>query len=303
SGVNKPFDWTINPYRGCEFGCKYCYARFTHEFMEFHDAEQFERVIYAKNWNPSEFARELRNTPRGQPICIGTATDPYQPAERRFFLTRQMLAVIAQERGHKIWVTTKSDLIARDADILAYIARRNEVHVSMTITTADTALARLVEPYAPRPDLRLKAITALNNAGIPVRTLASPVMPLINDSEPALMHLAKSAKAAGARFFSGQPLFLKSCAQAMFFPFLEEHFPHLVRKYRDRYNEAAYLKGEYPKLIAERIAKIRKEVGFEINLPPAADVDWREPQLNLFDQTPDQTAESASECLVKQSRL
>jgi DNA repair photolyase len=286
SGQGKPFDWTINPYRGCEFGCKYCYARFTHEFMELHEPDQFERVIYAKNWNPAEFARELRGVPRGQPICIGSATDPYQPAERRFGLTRQMLAVIAQEKGHRIWITTKSDLVGRDAPMLADIARRNEVHVSLTITTVDEELARLLEPFAPRPELRLGAVSKLAEVGIPVRVLASPVMPLINDKETALDLLAGKSREAGAQFFSGQPLFLKSCAQVVFFPFLEEHFPHLVTRYRERYGVHAYLKGDYPKKIAERIRTIRERHGFRIELPPGMDADWREPQMNLFDGPP-----------------
>lgn len=283
SGVNKPFDWTVNPYRGCEFGCKYCYARFAHEFLELHEGELFETIIYAKNWNPPEFARELRAVPRGEPICIGTATDPYQPAERRFHITRQMLTVIAKERGHRIWITSKSDLVARDATMLADIARCNEVHVSITITTADADLARLLEPYAPRPDLRLAAVSSLAKVGIPVRVLASPVMPLINDRKLALETLAQKARDAGARFFSAQPLFLKSCAMAVFFPFLEEQFPHLVRRYKERYHENAYLTGEYPARLAERVSGIRERLKFEEKLPAGMDVDWREPQLKLFE--------------------
>lgn len=286
SGVNKPFDWTVNPYRGCEYGCRYCYARFTHEFMQLRDGELFERVIYAKNWNPAEFARELRAVPRGEPICIGTATDPYQPAERRFGITRQMLTVIAKERGHRIWITSKSDLVARDVLMLADIATRNEVHVSITITTADEGLARLLEPYAPRPELRLKTVQALAHGGLPVRVLASPVMPLINDRKQSLEELAALARGAGARFFSAQPLFLKSCAFAIFIPFLERQFPHLVARYRERYERNAYLKGDYPARLAERIKAIRARQGFEEHLPPAMDVDWREPQFSLFGQVP-----------------
>src|SRR5919205_3323603 len=116
SGTRMPFNWTINPYRGCEFGCKYCYARYAHEFMELRDGRQFEERIFAKQWDEAEFLRELRRVPRGQSICLGTATDPYQPAERRFGITRKMLKVVAAERGHTLFITTKSDLVARDVD-------------------------------------------------------------------------------------------------------------------------------------------------------------------------------------------
>ena len=110
SGRKMPFDWTINPYRGCEFGCKYCYARFTHEFMELRDTEQFEREIYAKRFNSDSFRRELTRIPAGDGICLGTATDPYQPAERKFEVTRKILSVFAGERGRTLSITTKSDL-------------------------------------------------------------------------------------------------------------------------------------------------------------------------------------------------
>ena len=117
SGRRMPFDWTVNPYRGCEFGCKYCYARYTHEFMELRDTQQFEQQIYAKSFRPEVFRSELRRIPRQEGICIGTATDPYQPAERRYRITQHMLEVLARERGRTLSLTTKSDLVARDAGI------------------------------------------------------------------------------------------------------------------------------------------------------------------------------------------
>src|SRR5579862_5655832 len=129
--------WTINPYRGCEYGCKYCYARYAHEFMELRDPELFERKIYAKQLNPIAFRAELRKLKTGDTIWIGTATDPYQPAERRFKVTRQRLEAIANERGLDIGVTTKSDLVARDTELMARIARRNNIRVHLTITTLD----------------------------------------------------------------------------------------------------------------------------------------------------------------------
>jgi DNA repair photolyase len=249
--------FTLNPYRGCEFGCKYCYARYAHEFMELRDPELFERKIFAKQFKSIAFRAELRRLKFGDTVWIGTATDPYQPAERRFNITRQMLEAFAGERGLDIGITTKSDLVARDAALLARIASKNRMRVHLTITTLDERLARLLEPLAPRPALRLEAVRTLSQAGIPVRVLAHPMMPLINDSEASLDRVCEAAARNGASSFSAAPLFLQPCAQRVFLPFLEQRFPHLVRRYRERFEKSAYLKGHYPEMIAERVQKIR----------------------------------------------
>jgi len=249
--------YTLNPYRGCEFGCKYCYARYAHEFMELRDPQLFERKIYAKQFRSIAFRAELRRLKSGDRVWMGTATDPYQPAERRYNVTRQMLEAFADERGLDIGVTTKSDLVARDAPLMARIARKNRIRVHLTITTLDERLARLLEPRAPRPELRLGAVRTLSEAGIPVSVLAHPVMPLINDSEASLDAVCEAAVRNGATSFSAAPLFLKPCAAKVFLPFLEQRFPHLVRRYRERFERSAYLKGHYPEMIAERVEKIR----------------------------------------------
>lgn len=256
-----PFDWAINPYRGCEFGCKYCYARYTHEFMELRETEQFEREIFVKRLNPVAFQRELKKIPKREGIAIGTATDPYQPAERRFGRTRQVLQQFANEQGRQLSVTTKSDLPARDAELMGEIARQNEFCLLMTITTTDTNLARLLEPLAPRPDLRLAAIRTLAEAGVEVMVLASPVVPLLTDSEQNLSSVAEAVASAGAKYLVAQPLFLKPCAKNAFYPFLEQHYPHLLRKYKERYEKSAFLKGRYPELIAERVKAVRERYG------------------------------------------
>src|SRR4051812_19100744 len=142
SGRKMPFEWSINPYRGCEYGCKYCYARYTHEFMELRGTEQFEREIYAKRFDANAFRRELARIPAADGICLGTATDPYQPAERRFEITRKILSVFAGEHGRTLSITSKSDLISRDVDLLETISKRNVLHVFLTITTTDEQLAR-----------------------------------------------------------------------------------------------------------------------------------------------------------------
>jgi DNA repair photolyase len=261
SGRKMPFEWTINPYRGCEFGCKYCYARFTHEFMELRESDQFEQQIYAKGFHAGSFRAELRKIPLRDGICLGTATDPYQPAERRFEVTRQILTVFAEEAGRTLSVTTKSDLVARDVELLQRIGARNILHVFLTITTIDERLARWLEPYAPTPALRLQALKTLAESGIRVVVLSSPVLPLITDSKANLEGVAQAAAEAGAVYMLGGVLFLKPCAQKVFFPFLEERFPHLVRRYRERYERSAFLQGHYPDMVSKRIDEIRKKYG------------------------------------------
>ena len=283
SGSRMPFVWTLNPYRGCEFGCKYCYARFAHEFMELREPGQFETKIYAKQFSAHAFRAELSKVKRGESIWIGTATDPYQPAERRFGITRQVLEVIAEEKGHKLGITTKSDLIARDADLLGRLSRRSVLHINMTITTLDEALARALEPLAPRPQLRLAAIRKLADAGVRVTVLANPVLPLITDSFENLDAVCEAAQAAGAASFSAAPVFLKPCAQNVFFPFLESRFPHLLRRYRERFERSAYLQGDYPEILSARVKEIvsrRKMKPRDADYQPE---EWTgEPQMKLF---------------------
>jgi DNA repair photolyase len=279
-----PFRWTINPYRGCEFGCKYCYARYTHEFMEMREPEQFERKIYAKAFDAARFRKELRALPVGETVALGTATDPYQPAERRYGITRKMLEVFASISGLHLGITTKSDLIVRDAELLKEVSRRHYLRVSMTVTTIDADLARLLEPMAPRPDLRLGAVRILSNAGLRVVVGCAPVMPLINDSEASLDELGREAAAAGAAAFWANVLFLKPCAYQVFLPFLEERFPQLVRKYREHYQRAAYLRGAYPEMIEASVEDIRKRYGLDRKSGEREPELWpRDPQIQLFE--------------------
>jgi DNA repair photolyase len=253
-----PFQWTVNPYRGCEFGCKYCYARYTHEFMEM-DAAEFEDKIYAKSAAAHLLKQELRRVRRDEGIAIGTATDPYQPAERRFGRTRAILEVFARERGRRVGVTTKSDLILRDLDLLREIARRNIFDVNLTITTLDEGLARLLEPRAPRPALRLEALARLRAAGIPAGVFPNPVMPWITDGEAELDALAKAVREAGGQWFGGGPLFLMPSAQKIFFPFLEERFPELAPRYRKLYATNPHLGRDYKEPLRLRIQRIREK--------------------------------------------
>jgi DNA repair photolyase len=256
-----PFDWTINPYRGCEYGCKYCYARFTHEFLEKQEADAFETEIFAKEWNPAQFQSELAQVKPGQVVALGTATDPYQPAERRLGRTRAVVEALTRISGICFYVTTKSDLVARDADVFARIAEQNEVGITVTVTTMDANLAKRTEPYAPRPALRIKAVRELVRAGLRTGGIGSPVLPWITDSEENLGTVAQAAKEAGADYFGANVLFLQPCSSRVYFPFIEEQFPALVERYRQAYRAGAFLKGAYPEQIRERVNAIRERVG------------------------------------------
>jgi DNA repair photolyase len=281
SSGRMPFAWTINPYRGCEFGCKYCYARYTHEFMEMWDGQDFERKIYAKVAAPEHLRAELRVAKdKGLPIALGTATDPYQPAEKQFEITRRMLGVFADFEGLDFSITTKSVLILRDLDLLRPISRRHRFGVHMTVTTTDERLARLLEPKAPPPAKRLEAVSELAGAGIRVGVNVMPILPGLNDSPNALEELAREAARAGARFLYPNILFLMPSTMKLFFPFLENEFPHLVKRYRRLYARSAYLKGEYKERMMKLVATLRRRYGLEgddARIPPAA----RHPQMEL----------------------
>jgi DNA repair photolyase len=281
SSGRMPFAWTLNPYRGCEFGCHYCYARYTHEFMEMWDSRDFERKIYAKTDAPDRLRAELRQgRDKGLPIALGTATDPYQPAERQFEITRRMLGVFAEFRGLDLSITTKSVLILRDVDLLQSLATRHRFSVHMTVTTHDERLARLLEPKAPAPAQRFEAVRKLAQAGIRVGVNAMPILPGLNDAPSMLDALAARAAQAGASFIYGNVLFLSPSAMRQFMPFLEREFPHLVKRYRKLYARSAYLQGEYPEKIGKLMAQLRTRHGLEGNrgeVPAAA----RHPQMAL----------------------
>src|ERR1700733_15203640 len=161
TGSRMPFTWTINPYRGCEFACKYCYARYTHEFMEMRDGIAFEQKIFVKQHAADLLRQELRQVKPGEDIAIGTATDPYQPAERRFEITGTILEELARHRGLQLGIVTKSNLVLRDTELLCEVGEHNHLRVNLTVTTLNSELARILEPRAPRPDLRLEAVRKL----------------------------------------------------------------------------------------------------------------------------------------------
>ena len=258
SSGRMPFDWTLNPYRGCEFGCHYCYARYTHEFMEMWASSDFERKIYAKTNAPGLLRAELRAArDRGQAIALGTATDPYQPAEKQFEITRRMLEVFADFEGLAFSITTKSVLILRDLDLLRRISPKHRFSVHMTVTTLDERLARLLEPKAPLAVRRLEAVRALADAGVLVGVNLMPILPGLTDAPRSLDAVARAAAAHGAQALYGNVLFLMPSAAKAFMPFLEREFPHLVKRYRKLYSRSAYLGREYKEQISQILTGLR----------------------------------------------
>src|ERR1700677_2682029 len=259
SGRNLPFTWAINPYRGCEFACKYCYARYTHEFMELRDGVDFERKIFVKQQASELLRSELKKVKRGEPIAIGTATDPYQPAERRFEVTHAILEELAKHSGLEIGIVTKSNLVTRDAEILRRVSEQNKIFVNVTVTTVDVELARKLEPRAPRPDLRLEAVRQLNLAGVDAGVICAPVLPEITDHARDLESLVKAASEVGAKYIYANPLFLKPCSAAVFLPFLAEHFPALVDAYKKRYQSRAFLPRGYSERLSQLMSTLRQK--------------------------------------------
>jgi DNA repair photolyase len=261
TGSRMPFTWTINPYRGCEFACKYCYARYTHEFMELRDGIDFEQKIFVKQHAADLLRQELRHVKPGEDIAIGTATDPYQPAERRFEVTRAILEELARHNGLEIGIVTKSNLVLRDVEVLKQIARNNRLFVNITITTLNVDLARILEPRAPRPDLRLEAMQKLNQAGIAAGVICAPVLPGITDSPRDLEALVRATAQAGGKHIYANSLFLKPCSSAVFIPFLEKEFPQLVKSYQQRYKDRAFLPASYRNRLSELMKRLREKHG------------------------------------------
>jgi DNA repair photolyase len=288
TGVRMPFTWTINPYRGCEFACKYCYARYTHEFMEMRDGVDFEQKIFIKQHAADLLRQELHHVKPGEEIAIGTATDPYQPAEKRFEITRAILEEFARHRGLEIGIVTKSNLVLRDVDILKRVSETNHLYVNITITTLKVDLARILEPRAPRPDLRLEAVQKLNEAGIAAGVICAPVLPGITDSPRDLEALVRATAQAGGKYVSANPLFLKPCSAAVFLPFLEKEFPQLVESYQKRFKDRAFLPESYRKPLSQLVKRLRQKYGIpnaydrhEHRPHPATEAD-SDDQMKLF---------------------
>jgi DNA repair photolyase len=264
TGSAMPFGFTVNPFRGCELACRYCYARPTHEYLGHGDPREFEERIYVKEAGTDRLLRGLlRARDRGQEIAIGTATDPYQPAEGRFAVTRRVLETMARVPGLRIGLTTKSTGILRDRDLLARIARTADLWVNCSLISLDAALLRRIEPRAPRPDRRLAAMRALSGEGIRARLFLMPVLPALTDGEAGLRDLLAAARAAGAREAIAQALFLRTATTWRFFlEFVERQFAEALPRYRALYPAPGDAPRAYREAVERRVSRLAAEVGF-----------------------------------------
>jgi DNA repair photolyase len=227
-----PFDWSMSAYRGCTHACTYCYARASHGYLGYGTGADFEHEIVVKTNAVELLSHEIQHPKmRGQTIVTGTVSDPYQPAEARYRLTRDCLAVLLAS-GNPVGITTKSSLITRDLDLLAALATGPGCTVHMTITTLDRDIARKLEPRTPSPAQRLAAIRKLAEAGVDVGVFVGPVFPGLTDSPEQLADLAQATAEAGASFLVGLPLRIGSDFATPFLEAMQRDFPELAPRYR-----------------------------------------------------------------------
>lgn len=293
-----PFDRSINPYRGCEHGCIYCFARPTHAYYGLSPGLDFETRLFQKPDAPERLAKELRK-PSYKPafIALGANTDPYQPIERNLLITRRILQVLADFR-HPYAIVTKSPLVIRDIDLIGPMAEAGLATVSISVTTLDRVLARQLEPRAPTPAKRLAAIRTLSETGIPTCVLAAPIIPALNDCE--LESILATAKEAGARYAEYTLLRLPLEIRDLFIEWLQVHYPdraqHVMTLVRDTRGGADYDStwgqrrtgtGIYADMLQKRFLLARRKLGMDRRTPTLDASQFRPPpakgdQLSLL---------------------
>jgi len=268
-----PFRRSINPYKGCEHGCVYCFARPSHAFLDLSPGLDFESRIFSKP-NAAELLRHALRKPsyRCEALALGANTDPYQPVERRLRITRSILEVLAEFR-HPVTIVTKSNMVLRDLDLLAPMARDGLAAVFVSVTTLDRTLARRMEPRAPTPRRRLDALRGLHEAGVPTGVLASPMIPALNDHE--LERILEAAAEAGTRSASYLMLRLPHELKQLFVDWLEQHYPDRAGKVLGRIRESRggqlndprfgsrmHGEGNYARLLSRRFDVACRRLGF-----------------------------------------
>jgi len=298
SSPDIPFDRTINPYRGCEHGCIYCFARPTHAYLGLSPGLDFETRLVARPDAPEVLARELRSKRyRVATLAIGTNTDPYQPLERDRAIMRACLEVLRDHR-HPVAIVTKGTLIERDIDILSEMAAMGLARVGVSVTTLDADLSRRMEPRVPAPKRRLATIRRLAEAGIETRIMVSPVVPALTD--PELEAILAAGAEAGAAAASWIMLRLPLEVAPLWKAWLEEHYPgragRVMARLREMHGGAEYSaqwhrrmrgEGQYAQLIAQRFDKAARRLGLDRTLGPLRSDLFRVPaqagdQLSLF---------------------
>ncbi len=292
-----PDCWTINPYRGCSFGCRYCYARYTHGFLGIDDPLAFERQIFVKLGAGDVLQREATARKlRARPIALGTATDPYQPAESKYRLTAEILEVLSRFSGLHLSITTKSALVLRDLEILQRICARSTLSINVSLITLDRALARDLDPGAPTPERRLRTVQSLSEAGIPVGVNAMPVLPEINDGDDELRDLFLAARDSGAGWVTTAPLFLSSTSRTHFLDWLRRRRPEKLPLYRRLYAQGIDADASWRQELRARIERIRKDAG----VPSCPPQGWRRRERDSVQLALPGLAASAGQSLVSE---
>jgi len=283
SSARVPFDWTVNPYRGCALGCRYCYAAYTHEFMGIAQPEEFHSTVFVKRGAEAGTARALAQVVRrGELIALGAATDPYQPAEASEQVTRRFLSLVAQHRAVRLGITTKGALILRDLDLLRRIHGRSRLSVSVSLISPDAGLLRRVEPWAPTPEVRLEMMRRLVAEGLDVGLSMAPVLPGITDREADISSLLERVHATGVRRMSFAFLFLRSPTRERYLRWLAAEFPSLSEPYEQAYAAGAYLGGSYRRRTEAMIERVRQRFGLVQGHGPAGKGSGSAAQLGLW---------------------
>ena len=265
-GRKLPFEWTVNPYRGCTHSCTYCFARPTHEFLDMDAGTDFEREIIVKVNAPEVLRAELRKPSwKRERVALGTNTDPYQWVEKRYGLTRAIFDVLLEARN-PCSILTKSPLLLRDLDVFQELAKVTEFSACLSIPTLDEKAWRATEPHTPHPRARIEAISKLVAAGIPTGVLIAPLMPGINDAPEHVQELVELCTEAGAGWIGGQALFLRGSTKDVFMGWLQLWRPDLVPEYERLYGRGAYLRGEEKARVE---APLRRAAG-KMRAPQAA---------------------------------
>ena len=259
-GDRIPFRWTINPYRGCQHACVYCFARGTHEFLGYDGGRQFDTRIIVKINAPEVLRKELKRAGwRRELIALGTACDPYEPAERRYEITRRILEAL-RDAANPVAITTKSVMVQRDIDVLGALAKIARVRVNFSVGSLDDRVWQKTEPGTPRPLRRLEAMQALVEAGIPAGVLMAPIIPALSDSEESMEAVVIAAVEHKAHFLGANVLHLKPGSREWFMPFLREAYPHLLPEYHRLYR-GAYAPERYTEQVMAKIDELRSRYG------------------------------------------
>jgi DNA repair photolyase len=248
-----PFQWTINPYRGCSHACSYCFARPTHKYLDFNAGTDFEREIVVKVNAPELLRVELaRPSWTGEHVALGTNTDPYQWVEGRYKLMPGIWEAL-RDAENPCSILTKSPLLLRDLNVMKEIAGRTDFSAAVSVPTLDERAWRATEPHTPNPRARLEAVAELTRAGIRTGVLIAPLMPGINDAPEQVAQILELASEAGASYISGIALHLRGDVRGLFFEWLEEHRPDLVPRYKHLYRRGAYAQPEERRRLAELV--------------------------------------------------